>query len=81
MVETLFADLELALTFTDIAATSQNAETRDRNRKHARKAFLAIRDELLPRCVLDEPQRDAIYGKLRELRSRLERLSEHLGRL
>jgi hypothetical protein len=75
------ADLELGLTFADISVTSQDAETRNRSRDNARIAFFAIRDELLPRCSLDESQQATIYRKLCELRSRLEQLGEHLGAL
>ena len=79
LVEILLTDLELAFAFSDIAVTSQDAETRNQNRENAREAFYAIKDEMLPRCSLNESEKIKIYGKLRELRSRLEQLGEHLG--
>ena len=81
MVETVLADLDLASTFAEIAATSENVDTRNRNRANARKAFCAIRDDLLPRCSLDKSQGVEIDRKLRELRSRLKKLGENPARL
>jgi len=77
-IQTVLADLELALTFAAIAETSENTETRERNRMNARRAFFTIRDVLLPRCWPTESQRHDIGHKLYELRCRLERLGEKL---
>ena len=79
MAETMLADLDLALTFAEIASTSEDVDTRNRNRANARKAFLAIRDDLLPGCSLDEYQQREIHRKLRELQYRLKQLGETLA--
>jgi hypothetical protein len=75
-IETVLADLDLALTFAHIGATAGNSDTRNRNRGNARHAFLKIRDELLPMCSPDDFQRAVIDGKLTELQGRLEHLGE-----
>lgn len=43
------------------------------------KTFLAIRDDMLPRCSLDEYQQREIHRKLRELQYRLKQLGENLA--
>jgi hypothetical protein len=47
-------DLEVGLTFAETARTSRDPRTRIRNIANVRKAFLAIRDVLLPKCNLDD---------------------------
>jgi hypothetical protein len=76
-IETIFADLELALTFADRASLSDNPETCVRNRANAREAYFQIRDKFLPRCSPDDFQRARIDEKLRELRHRLKDLGEN----
>lgn len=78
MVETVLADLDLALTLAEIASTSENVDTRNRNRANAREAFLAIQDKMLPRCSPGESERLTIYRKLRDLQTRLKQLGENL---
>jgi hypothetical protein len=78
-LETLMADLELALTFVHTAETSANPETRSRNRNNARTAFLKIRDELLPLCSPDDASRAQIDTKFADLRKRLEALGERFS--
>jgi hypothetical protein len=78
-IEIVFTDLKVALEFADLAATSENAERRNRNRAHARKAYLDIRDKLLPLCNPTTLERAEIVEKLVELRHCLERLGEKIA--
>lgn len=78
-IETVLADLELALTFAQTAAISTNPATRDRNRSNASEAFVKIRDELLPLCHADDAQYAEIEGKLHELKLRLRRLGQEFS--
>jgi hypothetical protein len=75
-VATVLADLELALTFAATAGSSDNPETRARNREHARKAYFTIRDHLLSMCSPAAPERAQIDQKLLALRHQLERLGK-----
>ncbi len=75
-VETVLADLELALTMVEIAGTSADPEIRKRDRANGRKAYFQIRDKLLPLCSPDDAQRREIDRKLKDLRTRLEGLGE-----
>ena len=75
-VETVLADLKVALTFADIAETSSDTATRKRNRENVKKAIHDIRDVLLPLCSPDESQSAEIDRKLGELQQRLERWDE-----
>jgi len=75
----MHADLDLALTFVDVASSSTNPEVRIRNRENARKAFFTVRDQFLPLCTLDDAERATIETKLNQLRTRLEALDEEAG--
>ena len=75
-IELIFTDLEVAFTFADMAARSEEPETRSRNRANARTAYFQIRDKLLPLCSPNELEYAEIVGKLDELRHCLERLGE-----
>jgi hypothetical protein len=75
-IDLIFTDLELAFTFAASAASSENPDTRNRNRANARKAYFQIRDKLLPLSSPDDSERAQIVWKLRELQRCLERLGE-----
>lgn len=78
-VQTVLADLELALTFAAMAKTSDNPETQERNRNHARDAYLTITKKLMPLCSPDDREQAEIQTKLRELRRRLEDAGEEFA--
>ncbi|HKF46728.1 MAG TPA: hypothetical protein VKB38_05175 [Terracidiphilus sp.] len=69
-VSFLFTELESADTFLDIADTTSMPESADRNRRHAFKAYMTVRD-LLPLVVLQEEEEADIYHKLNLIRQRL----------
>ena len=74
-VEALLADLELAFTFAAVAETSSK-ERRRRNLANARVAYLTIKNKLLPLCTLTDVERAEIHRTLRQLKYRLNGLSE-----
>ena len=74
-LEYLISDMDLALTFLQIAATSSDRETRERNRKNARKAYETVL-HFLPRLDPTAEERQTIEEKLAALRTRLQALGE-----
>jgi hypothetical protein len=67
----LLGDLDLALTFIEVAEVSGLQDTKDRNYKNARKAYdtaLHLLEKLKP----DAGQRQVIDAKLARLKTRLE---------
>ena len=77
-IQTVLNDLDLAVTFIQVARTSGNPDTRRRNRDNAAEAYSAIRDVLLPMCRINEAQRHDIEAKLTDLRRSLETLGEQI---
>lgn len=73
--ESNVSDLDLALVFAEIAAFSDNAETRSRNLVNARNTYSQLRDEQC-RYSPDDWQRLEIEARLRKLRGRLESLGQ-----
>ncbi len=74
-VSFLFTDLDLAMTFMDVADTSDNEETKRRNHANALKAYgtvLRLSNELM----LNPDQRQAIDAKLVLLKTRLQALGQ-----
>lgn len=67
----LRTDLETALTYVNIARTSTNPQTVERNYRHAREAYDLV-SRLLPQIKSAAPQRQTIEQKLAQLRARLE---------
>ena len=67
----LLADLDLAMTFLDLANTSQIKENVRRNRQNAHTAYDAV-CHLLPRLVLTAVEWRCIQRKLLEATTRLE---------
>lgn len=70
-VKFLLTDLDMALTFMDVAAVSRNGETVERNYKNARVAYDAVL-RLLPKFTPNAEQLEMINGKLSVLKARLE---------
>jgi len=70
-VEFMLVDLDLAMTFMDVAEASRLEDTKHRNHKNARKAYdtaLHLLEKLKP----DAGQRRVIEAKLARLKTRLE---------
>jgi hypothetical protein len=69
-VKFILTDLDLAITFLDVAATSTNSDVALRNHDNARTAYTAVVN-LLERLYLDGTQRLEAETKLGTLRARL----------
>ncbi len=69
-VEFVLTDLDLALTFMDVAECSHIEETVRRNHDNARKAYDAV-VYFLEKVMPDPTQREVIDAKLALLRRRL----------
>jgi len=67
----LVTDLDLALTFMDIAETTNIEETAHRNREKARHAYNTVKD-FLSRPALRHIDRGSIETRLARLKARLE---------
>jgi len=70
-VEFLLVDLDTALIFMDVAATSEVQETVDRNHTNAHNAYNTVL-HLLQNLKPDAEQRSALDGKMNLLKARLE---------
>ena len=73
----LLVDLDLGITFLDIAKTSMNAETVQRNLNNALVAYSSS-VRFLPRLALTAAEDRAIHEKLIKLKLRLECLEIRL---
>ncbi len=71
----LKADLEAALTFTDIAGTAEDSEDRERNRRAARRAYDTI-VRLINKVELNREDANAMGSKLARLKSNLSGMGE-----
>lgn len=69
--EFLIADLTVALTFLDVADTTQSRDNRLRNLEHARAAYATVL-RLLPRISPSAKEQPVLETKLAQLRDRLE---------
>ena len=74
-VQFLFTDLEVALSFLAIAATSGDLAIKQRNWRNARKAHDAVR-HLLPRLTPTNEELQLINERLSALRLRLQAVGE-----
>jgi len=74
-VEILITDLDLAFTFLQVARTSKNPETRQRNRENAHKVYDAVH-HFLPRLRPTAEERQAIEDKMSSLKIHLQALGE-----
>lgn len=70
-IEFVLIDLDVAVTFMDVAAVSRLQETIDRNHKNARHAYDSVL-RLLRNLRPDAAQRGAIDRKITVLKARLE---------
>ena len=68
--EFLITDLDVALTFLDVASVTNSQETQRRNLEHAREAYDTV-IHLLPRIAVPENDRPVLLAKLAELKGRL----------
>jgi hypothetical protein len=71
----LLADLALAMTFMDIAESSEADETIRRNHKNARKAYDSTH-HLFSKLTLNRKTQEAIEAKLTLLKERLKSAGE-----
>lgn len=74
-IQFLFTDLDVALSFLMVAATSGNLAIKQRNWKNARKAHDAVR-HLLPRLTPTSEELQLINERLFALRLRLQAVGE-----
>ena len=72
-VQFIIAELNVALTFLDVAETTGIEETRSRNEQHARSAYDTVL-RLLPRVSPLEEELPTLHAKLAELRDRIHAL-------
>jgi len=72
-IEFILTDLDVAMTFLDVAAASSNSTVVRRNHNNARTAYTAVVN-LLERLSLDKSQREQIQLKLDTLKARLSQL-------
>jgi hypothetical protein len=70
-VEFLLVDLDVGMTFLDVAEASRIEETKHRNRNKARKAYDTVL-HLLEQLKPDARQRQVIDAKLALLKKRLQ---------
>ena len=75
VVDFLFADLDLAMTFMDVAAASHIEETIRRNHNNARKAYDAV-VHLLEKLTPAVWQWQEINAKLAVLKTRLQAVGQ-----
>jgi hypothetical protein len=74
-VNFLLTDLDLALTFMDIAEVSRHEETVRRNHNSARKAYDTV-VRLLEKLMPDVEQRQVIDANLAVLKARLQAVGQ-----
>lgn len=72
-VQFLIAELNVALTFLDVAETTGVDDTRTRNQQHAQTAYLTVQRHL-PRVTPTQEELLALHGKLAILKGRLHEL-------
>lgn len=71
----LLTDLDVAMTFLEVANATRNPETRQRNYGNAWKAYDAVR-HFLPQMVFTDAEAKLIQEKLEALRKRLEAIGK-----
>ena len=76
-VEFLLTDLETALTFMDVAQTSRDQETKQRNHANAHSAYDTV-IRLLPKLKPTVAQQQTIDEKLSLLKARLAAAGERV---
>ncbi len=73
--EFLLIDIDAALTFMDVAETTNSDETRQRNFKNARHAYDTVL-QLMHTAGLNAAQKKEVQERLAALRTRLEAAGE-----
>jgi hypothetical protein len=72
-VQFLIAELNVGMTFLDVAGVTARGDTRTRNEQNARTAYETV-VRLLPRVAPTRHEFPDLYSKLGELRDRLQAL-------
>ena len=73
--EFLLTDLDTALTFLDVAESTLNQATRQRNHANARRAYDTV-VRLMQNLSLDDTQREQLAERLALLKSRLQNVGQ-----
>jgi hypothetical protein len=76
-IEFLLIDIDLAFTFLNIASTTENPETRERNRRNARIAYDSVA-RLASRPILSGRNLDLVWERMAHLKRALELFEEKL---
>jgi hypothetical protein len=71
LAEFLITELALAMTFLEIASTSNNTETVQRNLKNAKTAYETIL-RFLPQAILTQAEQQSTQDKLAKVEARLQ---------
>lgn len=66
-------ELDTALTFLAVAATTSSTETRDRNRRNACEAYRTVL-RMQSKVVMDPRQKNEFHQKFTDLKKRLKEL-------
>jgi hypothetical protein len=74
----LVADLETAITFTNLALSSKDEVVIDRNRRNALKAYHSV-SNLAAKSHLDEAETKAVSALLGQLKEKLALLGEEIA--
>jgi hypothetical protein len=77
LMEFINTDLDVALTFTEIAQNSRNQETVTRNRANARRAYVTVL-RYSQRLSATAEASEQINTKLEQVKSALQKLGETL---
>jgi hypothetical protein len=75
----LLTDIDVALTFMDIAESTDKEDISKRNFANARKAYDTVR-RLMQSHVIDDDQREKLSSRLTVLKSRLQNAGQLRGR-
>ena len=76
--EFLLTDIDTALTFMDVAESTDKADIRKRNYANARKAYDTVL-RLMQNQAIDDDQRKELTSKLTLLKSRLQKARQLRG--
>ena len=72
----LLTDLDVALTFMNVAESTRDADAQQRNHKNARRAYDAV-VRLMQSLSLDDTQNKELAEKLALLKSRLQNVGQY----
>ena len=73
--EFLLTDLDIALTFIDVAESTDNIATRQRNHANARRAYDTV-VRFMQNLSLDDTQRKELAKRLAFVKSRLQKVGQ-----